>query len=137
MDHTGICSIGNSISPLCHSSCIDHIFIKDSFFYKTANFLINTFLISCTHIGAKISFYSICASIFFQPFHYEKGTDPAGAPSPDVSSGVFFQISTVLPRQLSCVGRSNFGICLQWTDQISNQISVCRNCILSHKYHNI
>ena len=25
-----------------------------------------------------------------QPFHYEKGTDPAGAPSPDVSSGVFF-----------------------------------------------
>ena len=24
MDHTGICSIGNSISPLCHSSCIDH-----------------------------------------------------------------------------------------------------------------
>ena len=25
-----------------------------------------------------------------QPFYYEKGTDPAGAPSPDVSSGVFF-----------------------------------------------
>ena len=25
MDHTGICSIGNSISPLCHSSCIDPV----------------------------------------------------------------------------------------------------------------
>jgi len=129
MDHTGICSIGNSISPLCHSSCINHVFIKNSFFYKTANFLINTFLISCTHIGAKISFYSIYASIFF-PFYRRSFRIIK-------SSGVFFQVSTVLPSQLSCVGSSNFGIFLQWTDQISNQISVCRNCILSHKYHNI
>ena len=39
-----------------------------------------------------MEFAAVCigAARGLQPFYYEKGTDPAGAPSPDVSSGVFF-----------------------------------------------
>ena len=53
-------------------------------------------IVGCSLLSSAICDHGICCGMhrgsqrILQPFHYEKGTDPAGAPSPDVSSGVFF-----------------------------------------------
>ena len=53
-------------------------------------------IVGCSLLSGAICDHGICCGMhrgsqrILQPFHNEKGTDIAGAPSPDVSSGVFF-----------------------------------------------
>ena len=129
MDHLCICGIGDPVSCLDQISGIDHILIKDRPLYKASKLLKNIFLISSTYIGAEICLDTIPGKISLRL--------NAGNFRIVERSRVTLHKTTLGIRKLSGIGSPDLLIRTKCSCQILNQLSVCRKCILCHKYHDI